>query len=84
MDLSLGYDETKVFDLFAFDFAFFGFDIKFVFVKEVKNLLCDYPVFFYSFRVNDDVIDEDGDVSFSNEISEYMVHHCLECGRGVC
>ena len=40
-------------------------------------------MFFDGFGVYDNVIDIDRDMSFCDEISEYMIHHCLECGRGI-
>ena len=66
-----------------FYFALLGFDVEFIFTEKVEDLLGDYPVFFDSLGVDDNVIDVDGDVSFCDEVSEYVIHHCLERGGGV-
>ena len=40
-------------------------------------------VFVQILRVNQDVIKVNRNLAFSNEVGEDVVHHVLECGRGV-
>ncbi len=43
-------------------------------------MLHDLSVFVKGFREDQDVVEIDSDLSFSNKIAEDVIHHPLECG----
>ncbi|PBK86513.1 hypothetical protein ARMGADRAFT_882521, partial [Armillaria gallica] len=68
-------DNTKVLGFEDLKLAFLCFEEKLVFVEALKDALHDLSV----------LVDEppgsiDGDFAFSNQVTEYVIHHPLECG----
>ena len=72
------YYHPQVLNFFFFDLALLWFDVEFVCLEDLQNLLGDSSVLFKGSGVDYNIIDIDGDLSSVNEVLEDVVHYQLE------
>ncbi|KAF8238331.1 hypothetical protein L208DRAFT_1242869, partial [Tricholoma matsutake] len=83
-NFALRYDESKVLDHCLLELALVMSQKQLVRMKALQDKAHNVLMFIDQFRKDEHVIQVDTDHSFHNEILKNVVHHHLECGRGVC
>jgi len=81
LDLSIPYNDSKVFNLRLVKFTLLWFEVKFVFAKSFHYLV---DMFMMSIEVvveNEDIIKVDKNMSLRDFDMEDVVHHSLEGSR---
>ncbi|KAF8229522.1 hypothetical protein L208DRAFT_1286079, partial [Tricholoma matsutake] len=83
-NFALGYDESEVLNRCLLELALVMSQKQLVHTKALQDKARNVPMFVNQFHKDEDVIQVDTDHSLHNEILKNVVHHRLECGRGVC
>ncbi|KAF8231682.1 hypothetical protein L208DRAFT_1275877, partial [Tricholoma matsutake] len=83
-NFALGYDESEVLDHCLLKLALVMLQKQLVHMKALQDKAHNVLMFINRFHKDEDVIQVDTDHSFHNEILKNVIHHQLECGRGVC
>ncbi|KAF8229155.1 hypothetical protein L208DRAFT_1287910, partial [Tricholoma matsutake] len=84
MNFTLRYDESEVLDRCLLKLALVMSQKQLVHMKALQDKVRNAPMFVDQFCKDEDVIQVDTDHSLHNEILKNVIHHHLECGRGVC
>ena len=82
-DLSRVKDHPKVVHLVLFECPFLRFQEEVVFLEMSEYLLDELSMFVHSCCHNQDIIHIDEYLTSADKILEDLVHHCLECRRGI-
>jgi hypothetical protein len=67
-------DQSEVVDMGLLKFALLGSEVQIVFFETSKNFVDNFPVFLESSAPNEDVIQIDCNLVFSNQICEDGIH----------
>ena len=76
-------DQSEVFDLLLLEPTFLWLEKQPPLSEGSKDLVDNLPVFGEGGGVDEDVIHVAYDFTTVNELTKDVVHHCLECHRGV-
>src|SRR5260370_17134498 len=76
-------DQSKVFDLLLLELAFRWLEKQPLPSEGSKDLADNLPVFREGGGVDEDVVHVAYDFAMVNELMKDVIHHCLECHRGV-